>query len=84
MTNGSMTLRRILLALPVSVALVGLSGCGTTITQRTVSGAGIGAAVGAVGAAMSGGMVGTGVIVGGAVGAAVGALTRRDQLHVGR
>lgn len=83
MTSVLLSVRRGALALAVSLALLGLGGCGTTPSQRALSGAGIGAAVGAVGAVVTGGAVGTGAVVGGAVGAAAGALTRRHQLHVG-
>ena len=83
MLNSPITLRRTLLALPLSLAVLGLAGCGTTTSQRALSGAGIGAATGAVGAAATGGDVGTGTVLGGAVGAAAGALTKKKDLHVG-
>ena len=83
MTHATTLLRRAALALPLSLALAGLTGCGTTTSQRALSGAGIGAAVGAVGAAVTGGEVGTGAVIGGAVGAATGALTKKRQVHVG-
>lgn len=83
MSRNVRTLRRLTLALPLSAALLGMAGCGTTTSQRALSGAGIGAATGAVGAAVTGGDVGTGAVLGGAVGAAAGALTKKRQLHVG-
>ena len=61
-----------------------LAACGTTKTDRALSGAGIGAGVGAVGSAVTGGNVGTGAVVGGAIGAATGALTTQQQLDAGR
>ncbi len=61
-----------------------LSACGTTMSDRTLSGAAIGAGVGAIGGAAVGGNVGTGAIVGAAVGAAAGGLTTDDDIYLGR
>jgi osmotically inducible lipoprotein OsmB len=58
------------------LALAGLlAACGSSPTDRTISGAGIGAGTGAVGGALLGGSPVTGALVGGAVGAGAGALT---------
>ncbi len=59
MVNRPIALRRTLIALPLSLAVLGMTGCGTTTSQRALSGAGIGAATGAAGAAVTGGDVGT-------------------------
>lgn len=59
-----------------------LSACGTTTTERALSGGGIGAAIGAGGAAATGGDIVTGAVVGGAVGAATGALTDEDDIDL--
>lgn len=59
-----------------------LAGCGTTTSERALSGAGVGAAIGAGGAAVTGGSLGTGAVVGGAVGAAAGALTDESQIDL--
>lgn len=75
-------MRKVILVLPIFIALV-LAGCGTTRSDRALSGAGIGAGVGAVGGAVTGGSAVTGAIVGGAAGAAVGALTNRRDLNLG-
>ncbi len=64
-----------------------LAGCGETVGDRTVSGAGIGAATGAVsGAALSGNPwagAAVGGVVGGAVGAAVGSATTKQDVNLG-
>lgn len=54
-----------------------LSACGTTTTDRTVSGAGIGAGVGLLGGP-------PGVVVGALVGGATGAVTSPSQVDLGR
>lgn len=65
-----------------AVALIpALSACGTSKTDRALSGAGIGAGVGAVGSAITGGSPWTGAVVGGAAGAATGALTDKDDIN---
>ena len=54
-----------------------LSACGTTQSDRTVSGAGIGAGVGLLGGP-------PGVVVGALVGGAAGAVTSPRQVDLGR
>ncbi|HUF55632.1 MAG TPA: bacteriocin [Thermohalobaculum sp.] len=68
------------------VALLGLSltACGTSTTDRAISGAGIGAGLGAAGAAVADGNVGRAALIGGAVGAAAGAFTDADTVYLGR
>lgn len=61
---------------------VGLSACGTSKTDRALSGGAIGAGVGAVGGAVMGGSPATGAVVGGVVGAATGALTKKSQINL--
>ena len=68
----------------VGSLMLSLSACGTSKSDRMLSGAGIGAGTGAVAGALTGGGVGTGALVGGALGAAAGGLTNRDQLDLGR
>jgi len=75
MKNKIMTLA---LAIVVTPAL---AACGTSKTDRALSGAGIGAGVGAVGSAVTGGSPWTGAVVGGAAGAATGALTDKDDIN---
>lgn len=60
-----------------------LAGCGTSPTDRAVTGAGIGAAAGAVGAAIVDGHVGAGLLLGGIAGAAAGAATSPDHIDLG-
>lgn len=64
--------------------LISLSACGTTTSDRALSGAGIGAGVGAVGSAVTGGNVGTGALIGGAIGAAAGGLTKKKDVNLGK
>lgn len=69
-------------AIPLGVALL-LAACGTTQTERGVSGGAIGAGVGAAGAAVTGGSTLGGALIGGATGAAVGVLTDSDDIDLG-
>ncbi len=66
------------------VALMGLplSACGTSNSERGLSGAAVGAGVGAAGAAATGGSIGGGAILGGAAGAATGVLTDEDDIDL--
>ncbi len=73
---------RIALATVLSLSLLGLAACGTSTTDRALSGGGIGAAAGAVGGVLVGAPV-QGAVIGGAIGAGVGALTDKDQLDLG-
>lgn len=67
-----------------STMLLALAGCGTSKTDRALSGAGIGAGVGAGTAAVTGGSVLGGAAIGGAGGAAAGALTDEKDLDLGK
>lgn len=71
------------IALVAAVALLGLSACGSTTSDRAISGAGIGAGVGAVGGLLVGAPV-QGALIGAAVGAGTGALTKEDQIDLGK
>jgi hypothetical protein len=64
-------------------ALLILGACGTSTTDRALSGGGIGAATGAVGGALLGAPL-AGAAIGGAVGAGAGALTSPDQVNLGK
>ncbi len=59
-----------------------LAACGTTTSERAVSGGAIGAGAGAVGAALLGGSPWAGAAIGGAAGAVTGAATRPDQINL--
>jgi hypothetical protein len=63
-------------------ALVALSACGTTQSDRAVSGGLIGAGAGAAIGSLSGN-AGAGALIGGAAGAATGALTDPCTLNLG-
>ena len=64
-------------------AIVGLSACGQTKTDRALSGGAIGAGAGAIGGALLG-HPGARAAVGGAAGAATGALTDEDDINLGK
>ncbi len=64
-------------------AMVGLTACGETKTDRALSGGAIGAGAGAVGGALLG-APGTGALLGGAAGAATGALTKKKDVDLGK
>lgn len=65
-----------------AVALFALSACGSSTSDRAISGGGIGAGVGAVGGLLVGAPV-QGALIGGAVGAGTGALTDESQIDLG-
>lgn len=60
-----------------------LAACGSSTTDRAISGGGIGAAAGAGTAAVTGGNPLTGAAIGGAAGAAGGALTDEEDVDLG-
>ena len=66
------------------VALVTLAACGTSTTDRALSGGGMGAGIGAGTAAVTGGNPVTGGLLGGAAGAAGGALTKPSDVDLGK
>lgn len=61
-----------------------LAGCGTSKTDRALSGGALGAGVGAGTAAITGGNVLGGAAIGGAGGAAAGALTSPSDVDLGK
>lgn len=66
------------------LGLLVLAGCGSSTSDRAISGAGIGAAVGGAGAAVTGGSVLGGALLGGGAGAAAGGLTDEDDIDLGK
>ncbi len=76
-------MKRITLSTALTLSLLALGACGTSTSDRALSGGGIGAGVGLVGGALVGAPL-EGAVIGGAVGAGTGALTRRDQVNLGR
>ncbi len=76
-------MNRITFITAASISLLALGACGTSTTDRAISGGGIGAGTGAAGTALLGGNPVTGALVGGAVGAATGALTDSGDIDLG-
>lgn len=76
-------MKLISLSVLAAVALFALSACGSSTSDRALSGAGIGAGAGAVGGLLLGDPV-TGAIVGGALGAGAGALTKESDVNLGK
>jgi osmotically inducible lipoprotein OsmB len=69
----------------VSIIIIPLiSACGSTSSDRALSGAAIGAGAGAVGSSLTGGRAGTGALIGGAAGAAAGGLTKEKDINLGK
>ena len=60
-----------------------LTACGSSTSDRALSGGGIGAGVGALGGLMVGAPV-EGALIGGAVGAGAGALISEDKVDLGK
>ena len=71
-----------IIALALTAGL--LAACGTSTTDRALSGGAIGAGTGALGGAALGGSPVTGALLGGAVGAGAGALTDSRDIDLGR
>jgi len=67
----------------VALLAMGLAGCGTSQSDRTLSGAGLGAGGGAIVAAATGGSVGTGAVIGAVAGGVIGATTTQDDIDLG-
>jgi osmotically inducible lipoprotein OsmB len=61
-----------------------LGACGTSKTDRALSGGAIGAGAGAATGGLTGGSVLGGALIGGAGGAAAGALTDPDDINLGK
>ena len=76
-------MNRTALAAALFLSLLTLSACGSSQSDRALSGGAIGAGVGAVGGALVGAPV-AGAVIGGAVGAGTGALTDEKQIDLGK
>ena len=72
------------LAIPLIVAAITLTGCGTSPGDRGLSGAGLGAASGAVIGALVGGPVLAAAAIGAGAGAAAGLVTSPSRVDLGR
>lgn len=70
--------------IPLLTLALALASCGTTRTERGLSGAALGAGVGAGASAITGGNLLGGALLGGAAGGATGALTSPEQLDLGK
>ena len=70
-------------ALLAVVALLGVAACGSSTSDRAISGAGIGAGAGAAAGLLVGDPV-TGALIGGALGGATGALTDEKKINLGK
>lgn len=64
-------------------AVLALGACGSSKTDRGVTGGAIGAGVGAATGAVTGGSAVGGALLGGAAGAATGVLTDEDDVDLG-
>lgn len=76
-------MKRSVLVIVFTLSALSLAACGRSTGDRAISGAGIGAGAGALGGWMVGAPL-EGALIGGAVGAGTGALTRPDQINLGR
>jgi hypothetical protein len=81
--HGGKTMFKHMLMGATVLGALSLAACGTTPTERGLTGAGIGAATGAVIGGVTGGDVGTGAVVGGVVGGVIGATTTKDDIDIG-
>lgn len=73
------------LSMTIATALaLSISACGSSTSDRAISGGALGAGVGAVGSSLTGGSAVTGALVGGAVGAGAGALTKEKDVNLGK
>ncbi len=61
---------------------LGLAACGSSRTDRALSGGAIGAGAGALTGAATGGSAIGGAVLGGAAGAAIGGLTDKDDINL--
>jgi osmotically inducible lipoprotein OsmB len=72
------------MSVPLVIAAMALSACGTTTGDRGLSGAGIGAATGAVAAAIVGGPVLAATAIGAGAGALAGMATTPSAVNLGK
>lgn len=75
-------MNRMTLVAVLSLSLLFIGACGSSTSDRALSGGGIGAGVGLVGGALLGAPV-EGALIGGAVGAGAGALTDQEDIDLG-
>jgi hypothetical protein len=75
-------MKRTALAATLSLSVLVLGACGSSTSDRALSGGGIGAGVGLLGGALVGAPL-EGALIGGAVGAGTGALTDQNKIDLG-
>lgn len=69
----------------VCASALALAACGSTTTDRAISGGAVGAATGAVAGALIPGLsVVGGTVIGAGLGAVTGALTKQEQIDLGK
>lgn len=66
-----------------ALSVMALAACGSSTSDRALSGGAIGAGVGALGGAALGSPI-EGALIGGAVGAGTGALTNKNDINLGK
>jgi osmotically inducible lipoprotein OsmB len=76
-------LRKFIVPAVLSVAVLGLAGCGYSPGHRALTGGAIGAGGGAIIGAATGMGAGTGALIGAGAGALTGAATTHSQLNLG-
>jgi uncharacterized membrane protein len=72
-----------MIAIVLTLSALSLAACGSSTTDRALSGGAIGAGGGAAAGLLFGSPV-TGALIGGALGAGTGALTDSDQIDLGK
>jgi len=78
------TMRKLIGICAAGLLASSVAACGSSTTDRAISGGLIGAGVGAGTAAVTGGNVGTGALIGGAGGAIIGGVTSDRDIDAGR
>ena len=76
-------MKRTMIAIVLTLSALSLAACGSSTTDRALSGGAIGAGGGAAAGLLFGSPV-TGALIGGALGAGTGALTESDQIDLGK
>jgi uncharacterized membrane protein len=76
-------MKRTVIAIILTLSALSLAACGSSTTDRALSGGAIGAGGGAAAGLLFGSPV-TGALIGGALGAGTGALTDSDQIDLGK
>jgi hypothetical protein len=68
----------------IGVTCIAVAACGTTPSDRAISGGGMGAATGAVIGVLAGGPILGAALIGGAAGAVAGAVTDPNKINFGK